>query len=1264
SVTVLDQNGFAVPAQSLAGDIGAGISSGNSKFITWDYVADMVDICAGTYQVRVIADDSSAGTPSVYAPEGEFQMGSDDGDDDEGPMHMVYVDAFYMDIHEVTNAQYQRFMDATGHSAPLYWSDSRFSAPDQPVVGVTWYDAVAYAEWAGKRLPTEAEWEKAARGGLSSKKYVWGDDWPPPEDAGNFPDSITGYDDGYVYTAPVGSFSPNRYGLHDMAGNIWEWCQDWYDSGYYSTSPMENPTGANSGTSRVVRGGSWFYHNQDVLRVTYRGGPIPSDALHHIGFRCVSDNGHSELSNQFSLNEGPVAVDDPITTDEDVPVTIPVAANDTDVDGNLDPTSVAIETEPSDGKAVNNGDGTITYTPDTNFNGEDTFSYQVSDTCGLSDTATVTITVTPVNDAPVANDDSAPTDEDNAVEIPVAANDTDVDGNLDPASIVIETEPANGEAVIGENNIITYTPDEDFNGEDSFEYKICDTGADGDGNTDEDDLCDIGTVTITIASVNDAPVANDDSVSTDEDNAVDINVAANDTDVDGNLDPASVAITSGPSNGLLVNNGNGTVTYTPNENYNGSDSFTYSICDTGEDGDGSTDGDDLCDTAIVTINIAPVNDAPVAEGDLAETDEDIAVEIPVADNDTDVDGNLDLASITIVSGPSHGSALSNEDGSITYTPAENYNGPDSITYSICDTGEDGDGSTDGDDLCATATVDITVNPVNDPPTVSAGGPYDVYEADSVQVSATGSDIENNLLTYAWDLDGNGSFEAPGQSVIFSAENLDGPSVHTIVVQITEDMPDGLSATSEATVNVINVAPNIPDNQPSASGYEGSPVTVIVEATDPAGVNDPLAYSFDWNGDGDYDDEYDIVDQADPFASHTWYDNGTYPVGGQVNDGDGGFAVRVFDVAVSNVAPTVYDITGIDMEPALVGTPITPSADFSDPGVFDTHTAVWDWGDGNTSDGGVTEADGNGNVTGSHDYDTPGVYTVKLVVTDKDGGSGSSTLDHYVVIYDPDGGFVTGGGWINSPAGAYIEDGEPTTFTGKANFGFVSKYKKKDEVPTGNTQFVFKAGDLKFHSTSYEWLVVAHHKAKYKGSGTVNGDGDYGFMLSAIDADLTPSTDVDLFRIKIWDKDDGDSIIYDNQMEAPDNADPTTAIGGGSIVIHGTEAEPEPDPPAAPALLPHDTVLLLAYPNPTNPDVWIPYRLSNENQVTIRVYNVSGHMVRKLDLGHKPAGLYSDKSKAAYWDGRNEAGEQVSSGIYFYNIQAGEYTATRKMIVRR
>jgi hypothetical protein len=150
------------------------------------------------------------------------------------------------------------------------------------------------------------------------------------------------------------------------------------------------------------------------------------------------------------------------------------------------------------------------------------------------------------------------------------------------------------------------------------------------------------------------------------------------------------------------------------------------------------------------------------------------------------------------------------------------------------------------------------------------------------------------------------------------------------------------------------------------------------------------------------------------------------------------------------------------------------------------------------------------------------------------------------VYDPSAGFVTGGGWIDSPAGAYVPD---LNAEGKASFGFVSKYKKGQTTPTGNTEFQFKAGNLNFHSDSYDWLVIAGHKAMYKGTGTINGTGNYGFMLSAIDEKLTPSTDVDMFRIKIWDKDDGDAVVYDNNFGEDENADPATGIAGGQIVIH-------------------------------------------------------------------------------------------------------------------
>lgn len=258
------------------------------------------------------------------------------------------------------------------------------------------------------------------------------------------------------------------------------------------------------------------------------------------------------------------------------------------------------------------------------------------------------------------------------------------------------------------------------------------------------------------------------------------------------------------------------------------------------------------------------------------------------------------------------------------------------------------------------------------------------------------------------------------------------------------------------------------------------------------------------------------------------------------DSGGLSATAQTTVNVLNVAPTVGEITA-PVDPVAVGTAIEASADFTDPGLLDTHTAAWDWGDGN-----VDETSGSGSVTGSHTYTVAGVYEVTLTVIDDDGGSGQSVF-RYVVIYDPSAGFVTGGGWIDSPQGAYTPD---PSLTGKTNFGFVAKYKyqKGADTPSGETEFQFKVADLNFHSTSYQWLVIAGAKAQFKGSGTVNGSGDYGFMLTATDGQINGGGGVDKFRIKIWDK-ETDEVIYDNQIGDADDSDATLAIGGGSIVIH-------------------------------------------------------------------------------------------------------------------
>ena len=175
---------------------------------------------------------------------------SNDGRGNEKPVHTVYVDAFYMDKYEVTNAQYRKFVEATGHQKPSHWDSSKFNQPKQPVVNVSWDDAVAYCKWAGKRLPTEAEWEKAARGGLEGKKYPWGNSSIDTSQANN--------NKNVGKPTPVGNYPPNGYGLYDMAGNVWEWCADRYDRDYYKDSPDRNPTGPSSGDWRVIRGGGWL----------------------------------------------------------------------------------------------------------------------------------------------------------------------------------------------------------------------------------------------------------------------------------------------------------------------------------------------------------------------------------------------------------------------------------------------------------------------------------------------------------------------------------------------------------------------------------------------------------------------------------------------------------------------------------------------------------------------------------------------------------------------------------------------------------------------------------------------------------------------------------------------------------------------------------------------------------------------------------------------------------------------------------------------
>lgn len=198
----------------------------------------------------------------------------------------------------------------------------------------------------------------------------------------------------------------------------------------------------------------------------------------------------------------------------------------------------------------------------------------------------------------------------------------------------------------------------------------------------------------------------------------------------------------------------------------------------------------------------------------------------------------------------------------------------------------------------------------------------------------------------------------------------------------------------------------------------------------------------------------------------------------------------------------------------------------------------------TPDSGVvSESGGSGSCSKSHSFATPGIYTIEVTVTDDDLGADSKTID--VVVYDPSAGFVTGAGSIDSPAGAYAAD---PSLSGKATLAFVAKYQNGASIPSGQTMFKFMTASFNFTSSTYDWLVVSGPKAQFKGTGIVNGSGDYGFLLTANDGEVPGGGGTDRFRIKIWDKATG-NVVYDNQMGEANAAETRTALTGGKIMIH-------------------------------------------------------------------------------------------------------------------
>lgn len=558
---------------------------------------------------------------------------------------------------------------------------------------------------------------------------------------------------------------------------------------------------------------------------------------------------------------------------------------------------------------------------------------------------------------------------------------------------------------------------------------------------------------------------------------------------------------------------------------------TYGICGEYIEGDYSLKivPDDasityLCGIAILDPpSVEQPNVAPVVEAG-ADTSINEGDTLSGSGSFTDSDSSTWTATVNYGDGSPSLAIFLNSDKSFSLSHTYANDGSYTITVTIID-----DHEASGSD-----TAKVTVN--NLAPVVDAGSDLTANEGETVTFSGSFTDPGSaDTYTISWDFgDGTTALGTLTPTHVYSDNGT-----YTVTATVTDD--DSGVGLDTAVVTVNNVAPTATFNVPT-SVNEGSPISLsLTSPSDPSSADTAADFQYAFDCGSGYG-SFSLSSSATCLTN----DNGARTVKGKIMDKDYGVTEYSTSVSVNNGAPTVT-ITGPAAGSLYPIGSVTFIGTYSDSGTSDTHSAQWTFDTITTEQQSVSL----GSVNTIYPFTAAGVYSVKLTVTDKDGEMGTATSvdgqDAYIVVYDPKAGFVTGGGWITSPPGAYIVD---PSLTGRATFGFVSKYQKGANTPIGQTEFQFKAGSLNFHSTVYQWLVVAGAKAQFKGSGTINGTGDYGFLLTATDGQLSGGGGVDKFRIKIVDKSMG-TTIYDNVPSGSDDIDTANpqAIEGGSIVIH-------------------------------------------------------------------------------------------------------------------
>jgi large repetitive protein len=560
-----------------------------------------------------------------------------------------------------------------------------------------------------------------------------------------------------------------------------------------------------------------------VVQICDQGVPLPAI--------CVNDT----IFINVLATVPPVADNNSASTTEEIATTFNVTDTDSDVDGTIDVSTVDLDISTAgvqntitttEGIWTVDNLGNVTFTPAFNFNGDATLSYTVNDNDGAtSNEAELTVTVSPVNDSPVIDNENETAQEDTDVTGDLTnAGDSDVDGNL-----VVNTnpivDPINGIIVINLDGTYTYTPNLNFNGSDTIVVEICDDG------TPLPAVCVNDTIFITIDPVNDNPVADSNSTNTLEDTEITFNITATDTDLDGTIDEATVdldPLTLGIQNTITTLEGIwsvdnlGNVTFIPAQDFNGDATITYTV----NDNEGG-----ISNTANLTVSVTPVNDLPVLDNEILTAVEESDVTGDLTDGgDSDVDGNL-VVNINPVSGPANGEIVVNSDGTFTYTPDLNFAGTDTIVVEICDDG------TPLPSICVNDTIFITINPVNDAPVVDnefiSVGQNLVYSGNLIDAGDSDPDGTNLISTTTPVVDAtNGNIVVNNDGTYEYTPNLDYIGADTIVIEICDQgLPlPAICVNDTIFINILPTVPPVADNN-SVNTLEDTEVNFNVTDTD-------------------------------------------------------------------------------------------------------------------------------------------------------------------------------------------------------------------------------------------------------------------------------------------------------------------------------------------------------------------------------------------------------------------------------------------------